>query len=81
MNTYFLLCTILLFAGTAAAPTIINNMAYCGFGERFCGDSFNDDVYSRINNVVLAYALIASNGAIYIDTDNYPKSSTTTTIS
>lgn len=76
MNTYLLLCFILLFAGTAAAPTIIN-MAYCGFGERFCGDSFNDDVYSRTNNVVLAYALIASNGAIYIDTDNYPRNQIT----
>ena len=72
MNTYILLCILLLVAGTAAAPSVLN-VAYCGFGINFCGDSISDDVYSRTNNVILAYANIANNGVIYIDTDNYPR--------
>lgn len=60
-----------------AAPTALV-MSYCGFGEFFCGDSFNDDVYSRSNSVLLSYALIAGNGAIIVDADNYPKNQVTT---
>lgn len=44
--------------------------AYCGFGGLYCGEFYNDDVYARTNNVILAYALIAPNGAAIIDPDN-----------
>lgn len=60
-----------------AAPTALT-MSYCGFGAFYCGDSYNDDVYSRSNSVLLSYALIAGNGAIIIDADNYPKNLVTT---
>ncbi len=55
-----------------AAPNIIN-MAFCGFGGGYCGESFADDVYSYSNTVLLAYGIISTNGALVIDTDNYPK--------
>jgi chitinase len=69
-------CLLALLGGAFAAPNVIN-MAYCGFSNTYCGDSFNDDVYSRSNNVLLAYALIAPNGAIILDTDNYPRNQVT----
>jgi hypothetical protein len=65
-----ILLALLTFQG---AGLNIINMAYCGFGEFYCGESYNDDVYSRTNNVILAYALIAPNGAAIIDADNYPR--------
>lgn len=70
------LCLLALLSGAVVAPTVIN-MAYCGFGGNYCGDSFNDDVYARTNNVLLSYALIAPNGAVILDTDNYPRNQVT----
>ena len=75
----FVVAVSLLVAASQvnAAPTALT-MSYCGFGAFYCGDSFNDDVYSRSNSVLLAYALIAGNGAIIVDADNYPKNLVTT---
>lgn len=72
-----LLCMLALFAAINTAPTVIN-MAYCGFGDNYCGQSYADDVFSRSNNVLLAYALIAPTGAIIVDADNYPRNLVTT---
>ncbi len=48
-----------------SAPTAIT-MSYCGFSDRFCGDSNANDVYSGSNSVLLSYALIGDNGAIIV---------------
>lgn len=69
--TVICLFLVLLCLGKAA-PTIID-MSYCGFGGSYCGESFNDDVYARSNSVLLAYAIVSTNGALVVDADNYPK--------
>lgn len=53
------------------APNL--NIYYCGFGGNFCGESFNDDVYARASVVILAFADIASNGELIVDSANFPK--------
>lgn len=68
---------LLIGSQVNAVPTALT-MSYCGFGPFYCGHSFNDDVYTRSNSVLLAYALIAGNGAIIVDADNYPKNLVTT---
>jgi chitinase len=65
------LAALLIWHGQAA-PTVIS-MSYCGFDGKYCGESISDDVYARTSNVLLAYAIIGTNGAVIVDADNYPK--------
>jgi chitinase len=68
--------SILLVVGllgcVSAAPNILS-VAYCGFGGNYCGESINDDVYSRATHVLLAYAVVTPNGAVSVDADHFPK--------
>jgi hypothetical protein len=45
---------------------------YCGFSGNFCGQSTTDDTNSNASAIILAFANIASNGSIILDTANYP---------
>ena len=45
---------------------------YCTFGPTFCGQSTTDDTNSNATLVIMAFANIASNGSIILDSANYP---------
>lgn len=73
LSLFVLLALTLVHIG--CAPNSIT-VQYCGFGGKYCGESINDDVYSRSTNVILSYAVVGSNGAVIVDADNYPKTET-----
>ena len=45
---------------------------YCGFSKSYCGHSVSDDVYSKANTVILAFAHIASSGKAVMDENHFP---------
>lgn len=45
---------------------------YCGFSLNFCGQSTTDDTNANSSLIMLAFANIASNGSVVMDTANYP---------
>lgn len=45
---------------------------YCGFSGDFCGQSQTDDSNAKTSLIILAFANIASNGTIIIDSANFP---------
>lgn len=63
---------IVTLLGCASAVPNILSLVYCGFGGNYCGQSIDDDVYSRATHVLLAYAVVTPNGAISVDADHFP---------
>lgn len=47
-------------------------MFWCGFNWAFCGQSKTNDVNSKANFVLLAFANIQSDGSVLVDDANYP---------
>lgn len=45
---------------------------YCGFSSSFCGQSTQDDTNRNATLIILAFADIALNGSIIMDTATYP---------
>ena len=49
------------------AGTDVLSVYYCGFGGNFCGQSTDNDVYSKTTHVILAFANTQANGSIIMD--------------
>lgn len=50
------------------------SMFYCGFSGEFCGQSTSDDINGASSIVILAFANTQPNGAIVVDSGNFPTS-------
>ena len=64
MKTILFLLTALLLSSSYAYDLSI---FYCGFSSNYCGHSNSDDVYSKANIVILAFANIADSGKVVMD--------------
>ena len=51
------------------------SMFYCGFGDKYCGQSSTNDINIYTKYVILAFLKTNSNGSVTIDVDNFPNSS------
>jgi chitinase len=49
------------------------SMFWCGFNWAFCGQSKTDDVNTKANFVMLAFANIQPDGSVLVDDVNFPK--------
>lgn len=72
-SLFLSMAVIAILLGCVSALPNILSVAYCGFGGNYCGESINDDVYSRATHVLLAYAVVAPNGAVTVDAEHFPK--------
>ena len=45
---------------------------YCGFGDKFCGQSTEDDVNPGTKLVILAFLNTKADGSVIMDEDNFP---------
>jgi len=50
------------------------SMFWCGFSGAFCGQSKTDDVNSKADFVLLAFANIKPDGGVIVDDANFPTS-------
>lgn len=50
------------------------SMFWCGFHWSFCGQSKTDDVNSKANFIMLAFANIQPDGSVLVDDANFPTS-------
>ena len=66
----FILAALLL----ALSQSYQLSIFYCGFSQNFCGHSNSDDVYSKANFVILAFANIAHSGKAVMDENHFPSS-------
>ena len=51
------------------------SMFYCGFGDKYCGQSSTNDINIYTKYVILAFLKTNANGSVTIDVDNFPNSS------
>jgi hypothetical protein len=49
------------------AGTSVLSMFYCGFGDKFCGQSTDDDVHPGATNVILAFVNTQTDGSVIMD--------------
>lgn len=66
---------LLLIVSTTQLPLA---QYYCGFSGDYCGQSSSDDTNAKSSLIVLAFANIASNGSIIVDSANFPCSEVST---
>lgn len=66
-KTVFLLGLVAL-----ASSSYTLSMFWCGFHWSFCGQSKTDDVNSKTDFVMLAFANIQQDGSVLIDEANFP---------
>lgn len=66
---FTILCTLLLVQSVYSAPLV---QYYCGFSGSFCGQSTQDDTNRNSSLIVLAFANIAVNGSIILDSNSFP---------
>lgn len=55
-----------------SAGTSVLSMFYCGFGDKFCGQSVDDDVNPGATNVILAFVNTQTDGSVVMDEPNFP---------
>lgn len=48
------------------------SLYYCGFGDKFCGQSTEDDVHPGTTLVILAFLNTQADGSVIMDEANFP---------
>jgi len=54
------------------AKGTVLSLYYCGFGDKFCGQSTTDDVNPGAKLVILAFVNTQNDGSVIMDEDKFP---------